>query len=274
MTDDAATVPAGIDTTVPHPARIYDFFLGGKDNFASDRQAAEAAIAGFPDAPLVARQNRDFMRRAAAAMVKEGIRQFIDLGSGLPTNDNLHQITQRTAPDSRVVYIDNDPIVLAHGSALLADNKTTTVVTADLRDPQGVFDACEAAGIDFEQPVGLLMIAVLHFVPGDVSGLMHTYRSRLATGSWLALSHVTADGMDPERAEQAAGTYARTPSGLHYRTPEEIQALFGDSHLLEPGVVATRLWRPEAVEGLPQIGDNSRPTYPMVLAGVSRFDAA
>ncbi len=268
MTDDGVIVPAGIDVSIPHPARIYDFFLGGKDNFEPDRAAAEAAIAGFPDAPFVARQNREFMRRATSVMVKAGIRQFVDVGSGLPTADNLHQIARRVAPDSRVVYVDNDPIVLAHGSALLAKNATTSVVTADLREPEKVFDACEAAGIDFGKPVGLLMIAVLHFVPEGVTELVDVYRAKLVSGSYLALSHVTADGMTQERAEQAAGTYARTPSGLHYRTPEQIEALFDGIDLLEPGVVATRLWRPEIVEGLPTVGSGDRPTYPKVLAGV------
>ncbi|GAA0955853.1 SAM-dependent methyltransferase [Actinocorallia libanotica] len=272
MTGEEAAVPAGIDTTVPSPARVYDCFLGGKDNFAADRAAAQEIIAGFPDAPRVARQNRAFMRRAAAVMAEEGIGQFIDLGSGLPTADNLHHVVHRTAPGSRVVYVDNDPLVLAHGRALLADDASTKVVTADLREPETVLSACQEAGIDLGQPVGLAMIAVLHFVPGDLAALVGAYRKRLARGSYLALSHVTADGLDPERTRQATGTYARTASGLHFRSREEIEALFEGTWLLEPGVVPTWQWRPAAPADMPRIGgEDDQATSPVILAGVGHL---
>jgi len=254
----------GLDTTRPHPARMYDYYLGGKDNFAVDREAAEQIIKLSADTPLVARQNRAFMRRATAAVAATGVRQFLDLGSGLPTADNLHQVAQRIAPGTRVVYVDNDPIVLAHGRALLADDDSTTVLTADLQDPDKVWSQVEETGLlDLEQPVGLMVVSVLHFVPGDLKDLIRAYLDRLAPGSHLALTHVCDEGMDPRGAEQAADVYRRTPTGLYVRSPREIEALFADTRLLDPGVVPTRLWRPD-----PSSGDDDRPTFPVVLGGV------
>ena len=271
--------PEGLNTDIPHPARIYDFFLGGKDNFEADREAARKVIADFPDAARVARQNREFMRDAAALMVGLGIRQFLDLGSGLPTADNLHQVAQRAAPGTKVVYVDDDPIVLVHGRALLASDDSTSVITADLREPDLVWEQAEQTGLlDLEQPVGLMMIAVLHFVPGDLTDLVGAYLDRLPDGSHLALSHVTDQGLDPQEIEQATGPYARTRSGLHFRTPEQIEALFDGIHLLEPGLVPTWQWcpEPEDARALPRIRRNVdvKPTSPVILASVGHLSAS
>ncbi|MEO3784752.1 SAM-dependent methyltransferase [Actinocorallia sp. B10E7] len=261
-----AAVP-GLDTTRPHPARMYDYYLGGKDNFASDREAADEILGRFPETRVIARQNRAFMHRAAAAMAASGIRQFLDLGSGLPTADNLHQVVQRTAPGSRVVYVDNDPIVLVHGRALLADDATTRVITADLREPGEVWEQTERTGLlDLEQPIGLMMVAVLHFVPGDLADLMRAYLDRLAPGSHLALAHGTADGLDADRTRQADSTYQKTSSGLYLRGAREIETLFDGTRLLEPGVVPTWDWRPDPAEARPTLPGGT--AFPGVLAGV------
>ncbi|GAA0958952.1 SAM-dependent methyltransferase [Actinocorallia libanotica] len=263
-------VSPGIDITAAHPARMYDYYLGGRDNYAADRKAADGVIALFPDTPLIAAENRAFMRRATAALVREeGIRQFIDLGSGLPTADNLHEVAQRTASGIRVVYVDNDPMVLAHGRALLEGNGDTRVITADLGDPDRLLaDPGLTELIDFSRPVGLMMLSVLHFVEGDLAPLLARYRSRLAPGSHLALSHVTAEQADATRAALVENTYRSTNTALTYRTRDEIAALFTGCDLLPPGLVPTWRWRPDP-DGATRPGA-AHPTAPAVLAGVGR----
>jgi len=237
---------AGLRPEVPHPARIYSYWLGGKDNFAPDRAAAEHAIHASPDIPAAARENRAFLQRAVQLCAEAGVRQFIDIGSGLPTQGNVHEVVHRTDPGARVVYIDNDPIVLAHGRALLADNLTTTVLTGDLRDLDELLDRPELrALIDLAQPVAVLLVAVLHFVTDEEArAAVKAIHSRLAPGSFLLLSHSTFEG-NPQRAAEVAKTWDDTDAPIRLRGRADIEEYFTDWELLDPGVEFVPLWRPE-----------------------------
>ncbi|GAA2718711.1 SAM-dependent methyltransferase [Actinocorallia aurantiaca] len=262
---DGADSPS-INTSVPHPARIYNVFLGGKDNFAADRQIAEQTLALFPDIPVMARQNREFLHRVVRYMVEEaGIDQFLDIGSGLPAEGNVHEIAQELDPEAKVLYIDNDPLVLVHGQALLAENGNTKVVTADLRQVDELLAAVEESGLlDLSRPVGLMLVAVLHFISDeeDVEGLLRSYLARLAPGSAMAISHISPGGADSERLDQAVDIYsAATPPGVHLRTAEQVTRLFDGTTLLPPGVVPIADWHPRP-------GDDTRPTAATGLGGV------
>ena len=237
---------ADLRPDIPHPARIYDYWLGGKDNFPPDRAAAEHAISASPDIPAAARENRAFLQRAVRLCAAAGIRQFIDIGSGLPARGNVHDVVHESAPDARVVYIDNDPIVLAHGRALLADNRTTTVLTGDLRDLDELLDRPELRKlIDMAQPVAVLLVAVLHFVSDEEArAAVEAVHGRLAPGSYLLVSHSTAEG-NPERAAAVARTWDQTDSRIRLRGRAEVEAYFDGWDLLEPGVQFVPLWRPE-----------------------------
>ncbi|MBB2744863.1 UNVERIFIED_ORG: hypothetical protein FHR35_004712 [Microbispora rosea subsp. rosea] len=242
-----------IDTSKPSIARVYDFFLGGKDNFAIDRQVGEATLRIAPDAPAAGRANRAFLRRVVRHLAAEaGIRQFLDIGSGLPTQGNVHEVAQEVAPGARVVYVDNDPIVLVHGRALLATNGSTTVVEADIRDPESILTHPRIrALIDFDQPVALLLFAILHHVNDheDPQGIAARFREALPSGSYLALSHFHNPGPGmPEVSAQATSAEKLFNENLgtgRWRTRDEILAFFGDMPLLEPGLVPLAEWRPE-----------------------------
>lgn len=206
---DDEWAPSTIDTTKPSVARVYDFMLGGKDNFASDRNVAEMALGIAPDAPEAARASRAFLRRVVRYLAASaGVHQFIDLGSGLPTQGNVHEIAQRVDPRARVVYVDNDPIVLAHGRAILSQPDTTAVIEADIGDPDAVLESAKVRRlIDFDEPVGLLMFSILHHLADAErpSELTARYRDRLPSGSHLAIAHFHNPGSQyPEVAEQAA----------------------------------------------------------------------
>jgi SAM-dependent methyltransferase len=248
MAEWPGEVPPSADlrADIPHPARIYDYWLGGKNGFAPDRAAAEHAIAASPDIPEAARENRAFLRRAVRMCAEAGIRQFIDIGSGLPTQGNVHEVVHETAPDARVVYIDNDPIVLAHGRALLADNHTTTVLTGDLRDLDELLERPALRHlVDLSQPVAVLMVAVLHFVDDEQArAAVRAVRERVAPGSYLLLSHSTGEG-NPERAAQVAKTWDETESRIRLRGQAQVTEFFEGWELLEPGVTFVPLWRPE-----------------------------
>ncbi|MFS1298650.1 SAM-dependent methyltransferase [Streptosporangium longisporum] len=251
-------VPLEIDPNVPSVARIYDYLLGGKDNFVSDRTAAERLLEITPNAKEGVRANRRFLRRAVRFMTEAGVRQFLDIGAGLPTQENVHQVALGLAPDSRVVYIDNDPIVLAHGRALLADNGQTIVLNGDLRAPLAVLDDPEVnAHIDFDRPVGLLMLAVLHFIPeNDVAErIVTTLRDRLAPGSCVAISHLSFGDLPEDKVREGRALYTKTSAGSATpRSHEEIMRFFDGFDLVEPGLVSTDDWRPEAEHPrLPQL---------------------
>jgi hypothetical protein len=241
-------VPPKVDLEAPSAARMYDYYLGGVHNFAVDRQAAERAIAMLPMTVAGARTNRAFLQRAVRFLVGAGIRQFIDLGSGIPTAGNVHEIAQEIDPDVRVVYVDVDGVAVAHGQFVLEGNDRTAFVHADLRDVRDVLAAPDLVRlIDFSEPVGLLMVAVLHFVR-DADGpaeILAGYRDALPAGSYLALSHMSMTGQPTEFLERFKGVYANTANPVILRSREEIVALFGDLEPVEPGIVTLPLWRPD-----------------------------
>ncbi len=246
MTDQEPGFP-GIDASTPHPARIYDYFLGGKDNFPADREAAEMLLAVAPEARDLARQNRAFLGRVVRFLaVEAGIRQFIDIGTGIPTQGNVHEIAHATAPAARVVYVDNDPIVLVHSRALLA-GVNTTIIEGDLRQPDAILnDPKLRRVIDFDQPVAVLLVAILHFIADaeDPAGIVARLRDGMAPGSYLAISHGTAD-FHPEATPTAARAYDRTTAQLSPRSHAEVERFFDGFELLEPGLVPISLWRPD-----------------------------
>jgi len=243
----------GIDTSRPHVARMYDYYLGGKDNFQVDRDAVAAVEAAMPEVRQLALENRAFLRRAVRHMAAAGIRQFVDIGAGLPTAGNTHEVAQAVAPGSRVAYVDNDPIVLAHGRALLATDDLTTVVTADLHRPEEIFGNDEIRGlIDLSRPVGVLLIAMTHFL-GDEERrpVMTALTDRLAPGSHVAITHVTVDNHTREAVEGVEAAYRRTPTPIYFRTRDEIGVLFEGLELLAPGLVTIDAWRPSAEDPAP-----------------------
>jgi hypothetical protein len=230
--------PAGIDATVPTAARMYDYWLGGHDNFAADRIAALKVAETSPETPLVAKANRAFLGRAVRYLAGEaGIRQFLDLGTGLPTKGNVHQVAQVVAPGAHVVYVDNDPMVLAHARALKTGD-SATVIHADLRDPGTILSHPEARRlIDFSKPLAILFVAVLHFVPDpDAHEAVADFTRAAAPGSYLVLSHVTG-GTDPQAAAAGTAVYASTANPVTARPREEILRFFDGLEILEPGVV-------------------------------------
>jgi hypothetical protein len=266
-------VPPGIDVTKPNIARVYDAFLGGKDNFAADRAVVELTLQIAPDAAAGARANRAFLRRVVRYLSGQaGIGQFLDIGSGLPSQGNVHEIACEASPAARVVYIDSDPMVLAHARALLAGAPTVRVVTADVRRPAGILSSAQVREfIDFGRPVGLLMFAILHHISDeeDPAGIVARFREAAATGSYLAISSFRMPG--PEHPQDAARTRevqelfnAKLGCGL-WREHEEILRWFGDWELLEPGLVPLPEWRPD-ITG--QAGRNS--TYHGFAGGVAR----
>ncbi|MFF5183026.1 SAM-dependent methyltransferase [Streptomyces sp. NPDC000345] len=238
-----------IDTSKPHPARMYDYFLGGKDNYEVDQEAAEQFIKAAPEVREAVRANRRFMHRAVRHVVAEGgVRQILDIGTGLPTEPNVHQIARAVAPETRVAYVDNDPIVSAHSRTLLDDDDTNTaVVLADLRDPRAILAHPEVRKvIDFDQPVALLLVAILHFVTEaeDPDGIVATLLDALPAGSYLVLSHATVDIHDTER-EDAVKVYNNATATMNPRGRGRVLDFFGDLELVDPGLVLVPDWRPD-----------------------------
>ena len=265
--------PPVIDVTKPSIARVYDVFLDGKDNFAADRAVAESALQIAPDSAGGAKSNRALLRRVVRYLAAEaGITQFLDIGSGLPSAGNVHEIARAASPGARVVYIDNDPVVGVHGRALLADAATARFITADVRRPAEVLDDPEVQGfIDFGRPVGLLMLAILHHITDaeDPAAIAARFRETLAPGSYLAISSLRMPGPEhPEEAEKARAVQelfnATLGTGL-WREDEEILAWFGDWELLEPGLVPLPEWRPDTA--VPAKRDS---TYHGFVGGVAR----
>jgi hypothetical protein len=247
---------AAVDFRRPNVARVYDVFLGGKDNFAADREFADKAMEIAPKAPLAARANRDFLRRVVRYLVGEaGIDQLLDLGSGLPTQGNVSEVAHEINPAVRVVYVDNDPVVYTHSKALLADAQTTDIVNGDVRRPAEILaNPAVRALIDFDRPAGLLLIAILHHIEDedDPAGIAAQLRDALPPGSYLAISSFRMPGPElPElRAATLEGERLLTQSlgSGRWREDEEILSWFGDWELLEPGLVPLAEWRP-AVRG-------------------------
>jgi SAM-dependent methyltransferase len=242
---DEARKP-GFDPTVPNVARIYDYMLGGKDNFEADRELGAQLLANAPTSAWIARQNREFLARAVRYCAEQGIRQFLDLGSGLPTMDNVHAVARRASPDARVVYVDNDPVAVTHARALLATSPGVVAIEADLRRPEQVLELAQSTGqLDFSQPLAVLVVAILHFVADheDPGQILKTFIAAMATGSYLVLSHATHDAQ-PEEAGRATAIYRQASSPLITRTREQIAALLAGLRLVDPGLVYTVQWRP------------------------------
>ncbi len=249
-------VPPTIDIEQPSAARMYDYFLGGSHNFAVDRELANRILEIGPDAPVVAQLNRAFVRRAVRYLVDRGVRQFIDLGSGIPTAGNVHEIAQAVAPATRVVYVDLDPVAAAHCRYLLADNPLVAVLQDDLRRPERIMDSPEVGKlIDPAEPVALMMVSVLHFIQDedDPAGLVDRFRRRLAPGSYLVIAHATQETR-PSEAANATRLYARTGTPLRLRTRAEVAGLFTGFTLVEPGLVWLPEWHPEEPDevGVPE----------------------
>lgn len=243
--------PRGIDTKTPSVARMYDYYLGGKHHYPVDREAAEQVLTAFPELPSIARANRAFLVRMVRFMTQAGIRQFLDLGTGLPTQENVHQVAQASRPDAHVVYVDNDPVTLAHGRALLANDDHTIVADADLRHPEQVLTHPEVTGLlDFNEPLAVLFIAVLHFVTQeeDAAGIVAAFRDALPSGSYIGMSIANADVVDPEQRRQHEELYRSTTSQFVFRTRAQIQDLLEGFDLVEPGLVAIPDWRPDSAE--------------------------
>ncbi len=244
--------PPSLRPDIPHSARIYDYVLGGKDNFEADRVAAEKMLSGMPSLRTSMRANRRFMARAVAYLARQGIRQFLDVGTGLPTHPNLHEVVQGIAPDATVVYVDNDPLVLVHARALLTPVGTGAVsyLEADLRDPATIL-ASDAVRdqFDMSQPVAIILIAVLQHIVDDAEArsIIDTLMAPAASGSALAISAVTTEN-DRTGGDHTVGTYQRSGVPLRPRSHAEVTALFGDLARVDPGVVPVHHWHPDEID--------------------------
>lgn len=242
--------PSEIDTSKPHPARMYDYYLGGKDNYVVDREAAAAVLRAIPEVRDIARENRAFLQRVVRYLVSEaGIRQIIDIGTGIPTAGNVHEVAQQIMPGVRVAYVDNDPIVHVHANALLTGEGNTSIVLADLRNPPAILaDPKLQELISFDEPIALLLVAILHFVPDEQEPgrIIAAFRDALPPGSYLALSHGTADFHDDALVGEATAVYQAATAPLVLRSHAQISGFFEGFDLVEPGVVQVPLWRPDS----------------------------
>jgi SAM-dependent methyltransferase len=250
MSDPAESASAGLDLdpTTPNVARMYDYFLGGKDNFRADREAAAKVTEALPNVAAVARTNREFLQRTVRYVAECGVDQFLDLGSGLPTQGNVHEIAQAVHPHARVVYVDKDPVVTSHAQALLASDERTTAVRADMRDPEAVLNHPDTQRlIDFDRPVGLLFVAALHFVPDeeDPAGLVRRYRDVLAPGSHVILSHAA---VEERRNLDVATAYRGANAPFIARTRDQVTAFLDGMDIVEPGVVHLCEWQPTRLQ--------------------------
>ncbi|WP_030716437.1 SAM-dependent methyltransferase [Streptomyces sp. NRRL S-237] len=264
-----AWAPPGIDISVPSVSRIYDYYLGGSHNFEVDRQTARRAMEFMPGLPKIMQANRAFMRRAVRHAVAEGVTQFLDIGSGIPTFGNVHEIAQAASPQARVVYVDHDPVAVAHSRAVLTGDDHSGIVAADLRKPKEILAAPEVGRLlDLGRPVALLLVAVLHFLEDsdDPYAAVAELRDALAPGSLLILTHASYEGI-PLTQETAAGTvgvYRDMRNPLVMRTREQISGFFDGFEMLEPGLVSMPDWRPDR----PDDGeDGETPEDPYAFSG-------
>lgn len=258
MADErAAGPPEPLDLRIdqPHTARVYDYFLGGKTHYDVDRKAGDQVIAIWPDVLAAARANRTFMRRAVRVLAAEyGIGQFLDIGTGIPTEPNLHQVVQEENPRARVLYVDNDPIVLAHARALMNSSPEgrTAYLHADVTEPESVLRSPELARtLDLSRPVALSVVGLLHFVPdeSDAYGLMEQFTAELPSGSALVVSHATGD-FDAESMEKVAQIYKNSGTTTQLRSKEELTRFFRGFDVVEPGIEVPPRWRPDAKDGV------------------------
>ncbi|CAM5464974.1 SAM-dependent methyltransferase [Streptomyces californicus] len=259
-----------LDTSRAHSARMYDYFLGGKDHFEIDKQAALAAAEAHPGLYVTARENRAFMRRATRVLAQEhGIRQWLDIGTGIPTEPNLHQIAQSVVPEARVVYADNDPLVLKYAERLMRSTAQgrTAYVEADAREPDALLGAVEEAGVlDFDRPVALTLNALMHFVtaPHDPYDIVRRLLDRLAPGSALAMNHCTPD-FDPDTWNRVAESYTNSGTPVEFRSHADVARFFDGLDLIEPGITCCHRWRSD---GLDPDGKEIPDAQISLLAGV------
>ncbi|MEU2395938.1 SAM-dependent methyltransferase [Streptomyces sp. NPDC007369] len=264
-----AWAPPGIDISVPSVSRIYDYYLGGSHNFEVDRQAARRAMEFTPGLPKIMQANRAFMRRAVRYAADRGVAQFLDIGSGIPTFGNVHEVAQEASPDARVVYVDHDPVAVAHSKAVLAGSDSAGVVAADLRKPQDILGSSEVARLlDLERPVALLLVAVLHFLEDtdDPYAAVAELRDALPSGSLLVLTHASYEGL-PLPEETASGmvdVYRDIRSPLVMRSREQVARFFDGFELVDPGLVSMPNWQPD---GLAAPRDGEMPEDPYAFAG-------
>lgn len=262
-------VPQEIDLERPSGARVYDYFLGGAHNFAVDRQLAEAIATMTPNIGDTMRAGRAFLRRAVQFMVGQGITQFLDVGSGIPTVGNVHEVAQRADPAARVVYVDLDPIAVSHSQAILADDPQTTALQADARDMDAILADPEAARLlDLDQPIGVLLVGVLHFIPDsdDPADIVARVRRAISPGSYIAQVNAT-DEDQPSEVMEAQRLSDRTDTPIHLRSRAELLGLFDGLTLVEPGLVHVPLWRPDS-----PLDVDDRPERFGALAGIGRKD--
>lgn len=258
--------PQHIDLDRPNAARIYDYYLGGACNFEHDREFADKFLKVMPEAELAARRNRAFLRRAVRFCVAQGIRQFLDLGSGIPTVGNVHEIAQGMAPGSRVLYVDNEPVAVAHSELMLEGNPNAAILQADLGDPDTVLNSASARRLlNFDEPMALMMVAVLHFVPESAHprSAIERYLSNMVPGSYFVLSHGTNENVRED--SDGAISYERTTTPGISRGRAEILELMAGTELVEPGLVWTPQWRPDSSDDVGPDADRS-----VVLAAVGR----
>jgi S-adenosyl methyltransferase len=269
--DEPGHRPVDLQTDQPHPARVYDYLLGGKDNFAADRAAAEAGLRANPNSRIPPRENRAFLGRAVRYLAGEaGISQFLDIGTGLPTSPNVHEIAQQVEPRARIVYVDNDPIVLTQARALLTTGPEgrTAYIDADLRDIDAVLGSAELQRtLDLSKPVGLLLIAVMHFIPDedDPWALAARLLAALPSGSYLALSHLTGD-FDPAAWAGVVAVYRRSGVTMRVRPKPDVERFFAGLDLIDPGVVSLPRWRPDPTD----VGGPPSDAAVSVYGGVAR----
>ncbi|MFE6939738.1 SAM-dependent methyltransferase [Streptomyces chartreusis] len=249
-----------IDTSQPHPARMYDYYLGGKDSYPVDEDAAERVISFLPAIRVAARTNRKFMSRAARLLADRGVYQFLDIGTGIPTEPNLHQVVQAINPQSRVVYVDNDPIVLRHAEALLQSTSegATKYIEADVREPEKIIEEAKEI-LNFEKPVALSLVALLHFVSDEYRpyDLVNELLAPLPSDSFLTLSHVTGD-FDAAGWEKAVEIYRKNGVPAQVRSRDEFAGFFTGLDLIEPGVQVVTQWHPEPDQ---EFNDERVPLY-------------
>lgn len=258
-------VPDGVDITTPNAARVYDYALGGFHNFQVDREFAEEAERAWPGIIQLAHANRSYLGRAVQWLVDHGVRQFLDIGSGIPTLGNVHEVAQATAPETRVMYVDIDPVAVAHSRHILAGNPHTGAISGDLRRPDDIFTHPEVLDLfDFSEPVALLLMAVLHFVADDddPGAIVRRFDEATVSGSYVALSHGIPTQIRAAAQDDVRKLYNRTPTAVHLRTPQQVAGLLTGWDLVEPGLVPITDWHPDP--------EDDEAPQPAVLAAVAR----
>ncbi|MFG2040998.1 SAM-dependent methyltransferase [Dactylosporangium sp. NPDC048998] len=261
-------VPDGVDITTPNAARVYDYTLGGFHNFQVDREFAEDAQRAWPGIFQLAHANRAYLGRAVQWLAKQGVRQFLDIGSGIPTLGNVHEVAQGLAPEARVMYVDIDPVAVAHSRHILAGNPRASAISGDLRRPEEILAHPEVlALLDFSEPVALLLMAVLHFVSDedDPGGIIRRFDEATVSGSYVALSHGIPAEVKAAEQDEVRNLYRRTPTAVHLRTPQQVAGLFDGWSVIEPGLVPITEWYPDP--------EDDEAPQPAVLAALARKGA-